>query len=157
MKANAALTGRRSLFRSATGHTGHYLRTNSTPMGILIRLIISAIAVLVTDLLLPGVSLGDMSQTNGLLTALLVAAVLGLLNAVLKPVLILLTLPVTVVTLGIFLLVINAVIVLIAANLIDGFTLSPPRFWWALGFSLLLSFITSILNAFDGGSKRAEE
>lgn len=123
-------------------------------MNILIRLIISAIAVLVTDLLLPGVSLGDMSQTNGLLTAVLVAAVLGLLNAVLKPLLILLTLPVTVVTLGLFLLVINAVIVLIAARLIPGFTVES--FWWALGFSLLLSFITSVLSSFDGGSRREE-
>lgn len=126
-------------------------------MNILIRLIISAIAVLVTDLLLPGVSLGDMSQTNGLLTAVLVAAVLGLLNALLKPVLILLTLPVTVVTLGLFLLVINAIIVLIAANLINGFTLEAPRFWWALGFSLLLSLVTSILSSFDKGPKREEE
>lgn len=123
-------------------------------MNILIRLIISAIAVLVTDLLLPGVSLGDMSQTNGLLTAVLVAAVLGLLNAVLKPLLILLTLPVTVVTLGLFLLVINAVIVLIAARLIPGFVVDS--FWWALGFSLLLSFITSILSSFDGSSRREE-
>jgi putative membrane protein len=126
-------------------------------MNILIRLIISAIAVLVTDLLLPGVSIGDMDTTNGLLTAILVAAVLGLLNAILKPVLILLTLPVTVVTLGLFLLVINAVIVLIAANLIDGFTLQAPRFWWALGFSLLLSLVTGVLSSFDGGSKRKEE
>lgn len=123
-------------------------------MNILIRLIISAIAVLVTDLLLPGVSLGDMSQTNGLLTAVLVAAVLGLLNAVLKPLLILLTLPVTVVTLGLFLLVINAVIVLIAARLIPGFVVDS--FWWALGFSLLLSFVTSVLSSFDGGSRREE-
>ncbi len=126
-------------------------------MNILIRLIISAIAVLVTDLLLPGVSIGDMDTTNGLLTAILVAAVLGLLNAILKPVLILLTLPVTVVTLGLFLLVINAVIVLIAANLIDGFTLQAPRFWWALGFSLLLSLVTGVLSSFDGGAKRKEE
>lgn len=125
-------------------------------MNILIRLIISAIAVLVTDLLLPGVSIGDMDTTKGLLTALLVAAVLGLLNAVLKPVLILLTLPVTMVTLGLFLLVINAVIVLIAANLIEGFTLEPPRFWWALGFSLLLSLVTSVLSSFDGGSQRQD-
>lgn len=126
-------------------------------MNILIRLIISAIAVLVTDLLLPGVTISDMNTTNGVLTAILVAAVLGLLNAILKPVLILLTLPVTVVTLGLFLLVINAVIVLIAANLIDGFTLQAPRFWWALGFSLLLSFVTSVLSSFDKGSKRMDE
>jgi putative membrane protein len=122
-------------------------------MNILIRLIISAIAVLVTDLLLPGVSLGDMGTTNGLLTALLVAAVLGLLNALLKPLLILLTLPVTMVTLGLFLLVINAVIVIIAARIVPGF--SVDSFWWALGFSLLLSLVTSVLNAFDGGSQRA--
>ncbi|HRF79909.1 MAG TPA: phage holin family protein [Flavobacteriales bacterium] len=126
-------------------------------MNILIRLIISAIAVLVTDLLLPGVTISDMNTTNGVLTAILVAAVLGLLNAILKPVLILLTLPVTVVTLGLFLLVINAVIVLIAANLIDGFTLQAPRFWWALGFSLLLSLVTSVLSSFDKGPKRMEE
>lgn len=124
-------------------------------MNILIRLIVSAIAVLVTDLLLPGVSLGDMSQTNGLLTAVLVAAVLGLLNALLKPLLILLTLPVTVVTLGLFLLVINAVIVLIAARLITGFTVDS--FWWALGFSLLLSLVTSVLNSFDPGSAAQRE
>lgn len=123
-------------------------------MNILIRLIISAIAVLVTDLLLPGVSIGDMDTTNGLLTALLVAAVLGLLNALLKPLLILLTLPVTMVTLGLFLLVINAVIVLIAARIVPGF--SVDSFWWALGFSLLLSLVTSVLSSFDGGSQRAD-
>lgn len=124
-------------------------------MNILIRLIISTIAVLVADLLLRGVSLGDMSQTNGLLTALLVAAVLGLLNALLKPLLIILTLPVTVLTLGLFLLVINAVIVLLAAKLVDGFHVDS--FWWALGFSLLLSMITSVLSAFDGSSKKRGE
>ncbi|MBK6550990.1 MAG: phage holin family protein [Flavobacteriales bacterium] len=123
-------------------------------MKILIKLIISAIAVLVTDLLLSGVSLGDLGETNGLITALLTAAVLGLLNALLKPLLILFTLPVTVLTLGLFLLVINAVIVLIADQLIDGFMLERPKFWWALGFSLVLSFVQGILNAFDGGKKR---
>lgn len=124
-------------------------------MNLLIRLIISAIAVLVTDLLLSGVSLGDMSQTNGLLTAVLVAAVLGLLNSLLKPLLILLTLPVTIVTLGLFLLVINAVIVMIAARLVPGFTVDS--FWWALGFSLLLSVVQGLLNAFDSGRERSRE
>jgi len=68
---------------------------------------------------------------------------------------VLLTLPVTILTLGLFLLVINAGIVLIAAKLIDGFQVDS--FWWALGFSLLLSMVTSILSAFDGGSKPREE
>jgi putative membrane protein len=121
-------------------------------MNILIRLIITTIAVLITDLLLPGVSLGDMSETNGLLTALLTAAVLGLLNAVLKPLLVFFTLPVTVVTLGLFLLVINAVIVLIAARLVPSFQVNG--FWWALGFSLVLSFVQGVLQAFDGSKRR---
>jgi len=102
--------------------------------------------------LLSGVSLGDLGETNGLITALLTAAVLGLLNALLKPLLILFTLPVTVLTLGLFLLVINAGIVLIAAELVPGFVVKS--FWWALGFSLVLSFVQGILNAFDGGKKR---
>jgi len=101
---------------------------------------------------LSGVSLGDLGETNGLITALLTAAVLGLLNALLKPLLILFTLPVTVLTLGLFLLVINAGIVLIAAELVPGFVVKS--FWWALGFSLVLSFVQGILNAFDGGKKR---
>ena len=121
-------------------------------MNILLKLIISAIAVLVTDLLLPGVSLDTM---NGLLTALLTAAVLGLLNALLKPILVFFTLPVTIVTLGLFLLVINAVIVLIAAKLVPGFTVDS--FWWALGFSLVLSIVQGILQGFDGGKKRSRE
>ncbi|MFZ1331892.1 MAG: phage holin family protein [Flavobacteriales bacterium] len=124
-------------------------------MNILVKLIISAIAVLITDMLLPGVSLGDMGTTNGLLTALLTAAVLGLLNALLKPILIFFTLPVTIVTLGLFLLVINAVIVLIAAKLVTGF--SVDSFWWALGFSLVLSIVQGLLQSFDGGKKRRRE
>jgi len=124
-------------------------------MNILLKLVISAIAVLITDLLLPGVSLGDMGTTNGLLTALLTAAVLGLLNALLKPILIFFTLPVTILTLGLFLLVINAVIVLIAAKLVSGFTVDS--FWWALGFSLVLSVVQGILQGFDGSKKRGRE
>ena len=124
-------------------------------MNILIRLIITTIAVLITDLLLRGVSLGDMSETNGLLTALLTAAVLGLLNAVLKPLLVFFTLPVTVMTLGLFLLVINGVIVLIAAKLVPSFHVK--NFWWALGFSLVLSFVQGVLQAFDGGKGRTRQ
>lgn len=123
-------------------------------MNIIIRLIISAIAVLVTDLLLSGVTIGDMGETNGLITALLVAAVLGLLNALLKPILVLFTLPVTVLTLGLFLLVINAAIVLIAARIVPGFVVES--FWWALGFSLLLSFVQGVLNAFDSGKSQQQ-
>ena len=112
-------------------------------MNLLIRLIISTIAVLITDLMLSGVSLGDMDTSNGVFTALIVAVVLSLLNALLKPLLILLTLPVTVLTMGLFLLVINAGLVLLADRLIEGFEVDG--FWWALGFSILLSIVQGLL------------
>ena len=121
-------------------------------MNLLVRLIIATLAVLITDLLLPGVSLGDMGTTNGLITALLVAAVLGLLNSIVRPLLILLTLPVTLVTLGLFILVINAAMVLLADRLIDGFTVNG--FWWALAFSVVQWLVQGFLNTLDGGKSR---
>ena len=121
-------------------------------MNLLVRLIIATRAVLITDLLLPGVSLGDMGTTNGLITALLVAAVLGLLNSIVRPLLILLTLPVTLVTLGLFILVINAAMVLLADRLIDGFTVNG--FWWALAFSVVQWLVQGFLNTLDGGKSR---
>ncbi|HPJ52755.1 MAG TPA: phage holin family protein [Flavobacteriales bacterium] len=121
-------------------------------MNLLVRLIIATLAVLITDLLLPGVSLGDMGTTNGLITALLVAAVLGLLNSIVRPLLILLTLPVTLVTLGLFILVINAAMVLLADRLIDGFTVNG--FWWALAFSVVQWLVQGFLNTLDGGKGR---
>lgn len=124
-------------------------------MKIIVRLLISTIAVLITDLLLSGVSIGSMDTANGVLTAVLTAAVLALLNNLLRPILILLTLPVTLFSLGLFLLVINAAMVKLADRLIDGFTVDS--WWWALGFSLVLSIVQSILNALDGGGKRREQ
>lgn len=121
-------------------------------MNLLVRLIIATLAVLITDLLLPGVSLGDMGTTNGLITALLVAAVLGLLNSIVRPLLILLTLPVTLVTLGLFILVINAAMVLLADRLIDGFTVNG--FWWALAFSVVQWLVQGFLNGLDSGKGR---
>jgi putative membrane protein len=110
-------------------------------MQLLLKLIVSTIAVLVADLLLPGVEALD------LLTALSVAVVLALLNTFLKPLLILLTLPVTLLTLGLFILVINAVLVLLAAHLIDSFRVDG--FWWALLFSVLMSLVQGVLQGMD--------
>lgn len=118
-------------------------------MKLIIRLIISTIAVLVTDLLLSGV------HANDFLTGLLVAVVLGLLNSFVRPVLLLLTLPVTVFTLGLFILVINAAMVLLAAKLVPGFVVES--FWWALGFSLLMGVVQGFLNALDGGQNSQPE
>lgn len=106
-------------------------------MGILIRILVTALAALLTAYLLPGVKLSSFTS------ALLLAIVLGLLNLLVKPVLVILTLPVTIVTLGLFLLVINALIVLWASSLVKGFKVD--NFWWALIFSVVLSVISSIM------------
>jgi len=84
-------------------------------MAILINWLISALAVVVTAYLLPGVRL------SGFVAALVTALVLGLINAFIKPVLSLLTLPLTIVTLGLFSLVLNALLILLAAKLVPGF------------------------------------
>lgn len=107
-------------------------------MNLLIKLLISTVLVFVLAHFLPGIAVHNFT------TALIVAVVLALLNTFLKPILIFLTIPVTLITLGLFLLVINAVIILIGDKLIDGFAVSG--FWYALLFSLLLSIGQSILN-----------
>ena len=113
-------------------------------MNFLMRLLITALAAMVTAYLLPGVRIKDF------VTALVLALVLAVLNLLVKPVLILLTLPVTIVTLGLFLLVINALIILIASNLVSGFKVDG--FIWALLFSLVLSIVTGIMNSLAGTS-----
>lgn len=111
-------------------------------MNFLIRLLISAIAAMVTAYVLPGVKI------NSFGTALVLAIVLAILNLLVKPVLILLTLPVTIITLGLFLLVINAVIIMIASSLVSGFKVDG--FIWALLFSLVLTIVTGIMNSLAG-------
>ena len=107
---------------------------------LILRIVFSTIAVLGAAYLLPGVSV------DGFGTALVVAIVLGLLNAFVRPILTLLSLPITILTLGLFLLVINVVIIKIADALIDGFAVDG---WlYALLFGLLVSVITSVLNSF---------
>jgi putative membrane protein len=77
-------------------------------------------------------------------TAIIFALVLALLNVFAKPLFIILTLPVTLLTLGLFLFVINALMVLFASKIVDGFSID--NFWWALLFSLILSFIMSFID-----------
>jgi putative membrane protein len=108
-------------------------------MKFILQLIISTLAVLIASYVLPHVSIDNNSFT----TALLVAAVLAFLNAVVKPIMIILTIPVTIISFGLFLLVINALIILLASRIVDGFHVDG--FWWALLFSLILSIVTSIL------------
>ncbi|MDQ3291205.1 MAG: phage holin family protein, partial [Bacteroidota bacterium] len=77
-------------------------------------------------------------------SAILLAIVLGILNAIVKPILIALSLPITIVTLGLFLLVINALIILLADYILTGFSVNG--FFWALIFSFVLSILTSIVD-----------
>lgn len=108
-------------------------------MKFIIKLIISTLAVLISSYLLPGVRIED----NSIFIAIIVAAVLAFLNSVVKPLMILLTIPVTLFTFGLFLLVINAFMIILTDKLVDGF--SVDGFWWALLFSFILSITTSIL------------
>ncbi len=107
-------------------------------MKFLAQLIISALAVIITSLILPGVHI------DSPLTGVIVAAVLAVLNAIIKPILVILTIPITVITLGLFLLVINAALILLASYLVNGFNVQG--FWTALFFSIILSLVTSVFN-----------
>lgn len=115
-------------------------------MKFILRILLSALAVVVLAKVLPGVGVDTYT------TAIIVAIVLSLLNFIVKPILIILTLPVTIITFGLFLLIINAIIILLADNLIAGFTVDS--IWWALLFSLLLSFLQSILFSLLKGDKK---
>jgi len=116
-------------------------------MKFLLRILLSALAVVILSKVLPGVAVDTYT------TALIVAVVLSLLNFIVKPILIILTLPVTIITFGLFLLIINAIIILLADRLITGF--SVDTIWWALLFSLLLSFLQSILFSLLKGDKKS--
>ena len=115
-------------------------------MKYIFNLLLSALAVFILENILPGVSVDSFG------TAIWVAFALSLLNLFVKPLLILFTLPVTILTLGLFLLVINALIIQMASGIIDGFSVSS--FWWALIFSLLLSVLQSILQSMTRDGKK---
>lgn len=111
-------------------------------METIIRLVLSAIAVLICAYILPG------AHVNGFLDALVAAAVLSIANLIFKPILVILTIPITVVTLGLFLLVINTLMILLVSWLVPGF--SVDGFWWAFAFSLALSVVNSVFEAMQG-------
>jgi putative membrane protein len=116
-------------------------------MGFIIKVLVTALAVWVAAFILPGVHL-----ENDAKTIVIVALVLALLNAIVKPVLVILTIPVTIVTLGLFLLVINALMVVWTSNLVDGFKVDG---WLtALLFSLIVSVVSSILHSIAKERKR---
>lgn len=116
-----------------------------TPMKLVFRILVTAALVLFIAHFMPGV------HVAGFTTSIIVAFVLGLLNIFIKPIMVLLTLPFTIVTFGLFLLVINALIILLCTKIVGGF--SVDSFWTALLFSIILSLFQSIMNGIIGNKK----
>lgn len=111
-------------------------------MNIIVSLLVNAIAVFAAGYILPGVHIANF------VTAIIVAIVLGVLNTFVKPILTILTLPITIITLGLFSLVINALIILVASAIVPGFKVDG--FLWAIIYSIVLSIVSSFLNMLAG-------
>jgi putative membrane protein len=107
-------------------------------MNFIVVLIVLSISIWATAKLLPGADIKSFS------TAIIVALILTLFNVFLKPLLVLLTIPVTIITFGLFIFVINGLIIWWVSGLISGFSIQS--FGWAILFSLLLSIVQSVLN-----------
>jgi putative membrane protein len=106
-------------------------------MKIIGKILVTALAAVIAANLLPGVSIDKGS------TAVLVAVVLGLLNTFVKPILVFLTIPITILTLGLFLLFINIFMVMWTSKIVDGFRID--NWWAAIWFSILLSLVTTLI------------
>jgi putative membrane protein len=110
-------------------------------MRVLLHILLSGVAVFVSAYILPGVHVASFW------VALIVAIVLAVVNVLVKPLIVLFTLPVTVITLGLFLLVINAAMILLVDWLVPGFKIES--FWWAVLYGVVLSFIGGFLHSFE--------
>ena len=105
-------------------------------MKLIINLIVKGLAVFITAYLLPGV------QVDSFWTAILVSVVIGIINIVIKPIIIIFTLPINALTLGLFTFVINGLMILLAARLVPGFSVT------GLGTAILFSIVLFIVNWF---------
>ena len=105
-------------------------------MDLIIKLLVNAIGVFAFGAILRGVHVKSFG------TSLIVAVLLAVINAIVRPIVVVLTLPVTIITLGLFLLVINALMVMLVDWIVDG--LEIDSFWWALIFSVLMSLLNVI-------------
>lgn len=115
-------------------------------MKLLIRILVTAFLVMVITHFFPSIAFVD-----GFRSSVIVAIILALLNLFVKPVLVLFTLPVTILTFGLFLLVINAIIIILCSKLVDGFRVDG--FIGALLFSIILSLLQSLVYQLTGGNK----
>lgn len=116
-------------------------------MKLILHWFLSAIGLLLTAFLVPGAAI------SGLITALILAVVIGSINAVVRPLLVALTLPLTVVTFGLFLLIINGITVFLASMIMPGFTVNG--FWTAVLFAIILSIVNGVIHSFEGASAPA--
>lgn len=106
-------------------------------MDILINWLIATITVVIAAYILPGVSV------SGFWAAFFAAIAIGLINMAIKPLLIIITLPINILTLGLFTFVINALLIMLASAIVPGFHVAG--FWWALLFSLIIVLISNLL------------
>jgi len=117
-------------------------------MGLLLRWLVLTVAILAASYLIEGI------RVAGFFSAFFAAAVLGILNAFLRPILILLTLPITIITFGLFTFIINALLLLMVSGVIPG--VEVRGFWTAVIGSLVISIVSWLLNVFIGGKGRVE-
>lgn len=108
-------------------------------MKIIIHLIVSSLAIIVATYLVPGATITPVS-------AVVLAVVLGIINIFIKPVVKLIALPITILTLGLFSLIINALFIILASKIVPGFNVTS--FWTAFWFSIVLSLINALFNLF---------
>ncbi len=116
--------------------------------GMFIRWLLNGLALLLTSRLVEGISV------DGYFSALLASAFLGILNAFIRPVFIILTLPINILTLGLFTFVINGIVLMMVSGVIKGFVVAG--FWSAFWGALVLSIISWLLSLLVGGSGRIE-
>jgi len=109
-------------------------------MGLIVKILINSLAVALTAYLLPNV------EIDSFLTAIIVAFVLAVINTFIKPIVAILTLPINILTLGMLSFVINGLFILLASNLVNGFTVTG--FFWAVIFSIVLSIVSAVLGMF---------
>ena len=117
-------------------------------VGFLIRGLVTALGLWVASALLAGV------HSNGFLSILGAGLLLGLVNAIVRPILVVLTLPITIFTLGLFLLVLNGLMVLLVSKMMHGF--SVDSFWWAMLTAIIVTIVGWSANLFIGPRGRLE-
>ena len=116
--------------------------------GLLLRWLVLTVAIMLTAYLMDGI------QVSGFFSALFAAAILGVLNAILRPILLILTLPINILSLGLFTFVINAVLLMMVSGVISGFVVRG--FWSAVFGSLLISIVSWLLSSFINDQGRVE-